>query len=103
MVGVPTEDNLAYIVIDNRDFKDLGEHADVYINFYRGELLRYHYRFGHLPYNKLGKMAEADIISRRLAKVNEPKCAACMFGKKEKRVWHTKTQAHCWQHNQENA
>ena len=39
-------------------------------------------------------MEEAGIIPRRLAKVNAPKCAACMFGKITKRAWRTKTQAY---------
>ena len=81
-------------MIYNEEFKELREHADVYAKSDRGEILRYHYRFGNLPYNKLTKLAEAGIIPRRLANVNGRKCAACMFGKMTKMAWQKKKKGH---------
>jgi len=65
--------------------RDLNESTDVFAASDKGELLGYHYRFGHLPYNKLARMAKEGIIPRRLGKITPPKFAACMFDKLTKR------------------
>jgi hypothetical protein len=56
----------------------------------RGELLRWHYRLGHLSFSKLKLMAVLNIIPRRLALVKAPKCACCIYGKMTRTPWRTK-------------
>ena len=55
------------------------------------ELLQYHYRFGHAPFNKLRAMAQQGTIPKKFAKCRQPVCAACMYGKATKRQWRHKT------------
>jgi len=54
------------------------------------ELIRWHYRLGHLSYNKIKLLALLGIIPRRLARIKPPKCAGCIFGAMTKRPWRTK-------------
>ena len=56
------------------------------------ELLRWHYRLGHMSFHKLKAIARLGIIPRRLANVENPKCASCYFGKMTKHPWRTKVQ-----------
>ena len=77
-------------LLQSKDARELEEQQDVYATSDKGELLRHHYKYGHLPFNKLRIMAKAGIIPRRLAKTDTPRCAACMFGKLTKRAWRTK-------------
>ena len=56
------------------------------------ELLRWHYRLGHISFFKLRTMAMLNIIPRRLASVKIPKCQACCYGKQTKRPWRTNKQ-----------
>ena len=56
------------------------------------ELLRWHYRLGHMSFHKLKAMAKIGILPRRLANVNIPKCASCYFGKMTRKPWRTKMQ-----------
>ena len=56
------------------------------------ELLRWHYRLGHMSFHKLKAMAKLGILPRRLANVENPKCASCYFGKMTKRPWRTSVQ-----------
>ena len=58
----------------------------------QAELLRWHYRLGHISFFKLRTMALLNIIPRRLAFVTFPKCQACCYGKQTKRPWRTKRQ-----------
>ena len=55
------------------------------------ELLLYHYRFGHISFNKLQWMARLGILPKRLAKCNVPACSACLYAKATKRPWRAKT------------
>ena len=90
---LPLEDEDMIQLTQPHVIEQLQESVDVYASSEKGELLRYHYRFGHLPYNKLKQMAREGIIPKRLAKVDPPKCAACMFGKMAKRAWRTKAKS----------
>jgi hypothetical protein len=56
----------------------------------RGELLRWHYRLGHLSFSKLKIMALLNMIPRKLALVRPPKCACCIYGKMTRTPWRTK-------------
>lgn len=44
------------------------------------ELMRYHYRFGHLSFKKLQLLAKIGEIPRALADIKPPACAGCLFG-----------------------
>ena len=47
----------------------------------RGELMRWHYRLGHLSFKKLKIMAKLHLIPSRLEHVRPPKCSGCIYGK----------------------
>jgi hypothetical protein len=57
----------------------------------RGELLRWHYRLGHLSFSKLKIMALLNIIPSKLALTRPPKCACCIYGKMTRVPWRTKS------------
>jgi hypothetical protein len=46
----------------------------------QAELLRWHNRLGHTSFAKLKLMSDLGILPRRLASVQPPKCAWCIFG-----------------------
>ncbi len=46
----------------------------------QAELMRWHYRLGHLPFSRLKQLAINGKIPKKLAKVAPPKCAGCLFG-----------------------
>ena len=56
------------------------------------ELLRWHYRLGHISFVKLKAMARMGILPKRLANVQHIKCKACQFGKMTKKPWRSKSQ-----------
>ena len=56
----------------------------------QAELMRWHYRLGHLSFPKLKVLAKNGEIPRRLAKVPPPKCAGCLFGAMTKTSWRSK-------------
>ncbi len=56
----------------------------------QAELMRWHYRLGHLSFPKLKLLAKKGEIPRRLAKIPPPKCAGCLFGAMTKLPWHGK-------------
>jgi hypothetical protein len=56
----------------------------------QAELIRWHYRLGHLPFPRLKILAETGQIPKRLAKVIPPRCAGCLFGAMTKVPWRTK-------------
>jgi hypothetical protein len=56
----------------------------------QAELMRWHYRLGHLPFPLLKAMALNGEIPRKLAKVVPPKCAGCLFGAMTRLPWQGK-------------
>ena len=54
------------------------------------ELMRYHYRLGHLSFQKLRLLAILGEIPRALADVTPPKCAGCLFGAMTRVPWRGK-------------
>ena len=58
----------------------------------QAELMRWHYRLGHLSFPKLKTLAELGEIPKRLAKVVPPKCAGCIFGAMTKVAWKGKAE-----------
>ena len=57
----------------------------------QAELLRWHCRLNHLPFPQLLRLAENGEIPKRLAKIQIPRCAGCLFGKMTKVPWRTKS------------
>ena len=55
-----------------------------------GELLRWHYRLGHLPFDRIKQLARAGQLPKRLLSCMKPFCAACQYGKMTKRPWRVK-------------
>jgi hypothetical protein len=53
------------------------------------ELLRWHYRLGHLPFQKLKELASIGQLPPRLASTTTPMCATCIYGKATRRPWRT--------------
>ena len=54
------------------------------------ELLRWHYRLGHVSFKKLRAMALLGIIPKYLSKVKQPVCAGCLYGTMTRRPWRSK-------------
>ena len=45
------------------------------------ELIRWHHRLGHLPFDCIRSMSQKGILLKWLLKCNKPLCAACQYGK----------------------
>ena len=54
------------------------------------ELLRWHYRLGHLPFDRVKQLAHAGQLPKRMLNCPTPFCAACQYGKMTKRPWRVK-------------
>ena len=54
------------------------------------ELLRWHYRLGHLPFGRVKQLAHKGQLPKRLLTCRTPFCAACQYGKMTKRPWRVK-------------
>lgn len=53
----------------------------------QAELLRWHYRLGHVSFKTLQRLATAGVIPKSLADVRIPFCACCSFGKQGRTPW----------------
>ena len=73
--------------MDEADRLELGAEADDP----QAELMRWHCRLGHLPFNDMKKLAENGEIPKKLAKANPSRCAGCLFGAMTKIPWQTKS------------
>ena len=56
----------------------------------QAKLMRWHYRLGHLPFAKMRQLALNGKIPKKLALINPPKCAGCLFGAMTKIPWRGK-------------
>ena len=54
------------------------------------ELLRWHYRLGHLSFDRIKQLASTGQLPKRLLSFKKPFCAACQYGKMAKRPWRVK-------------
>ena len=54
------------------------------------ELLRWHYRLEHLPFDRIKQLADKGQLPKRLLTCHTPFCAACQYGKMTKRPWRVK-------------
>ncbi len=59
----------------------------------QAELMRWHYRQGHLSFQKLKQLALNGKIPKKLSKLKPPKCAGCLFGAMTKLPWRGKESA----------
>jgi hypothetical protein len=53
----------------------------------QAELMHWHYRLGHLTFDKLKQLALNGKIPKKLAHIKPPKCAGCLFGTMTKIPW----------------
>jgi hypothetical protein len=57
----------------------------------QAELMRWHYRLGHLSFQKLKQLAlNGEIPKKLVSKLKPPKCAGCLFGAMTKLPWRGK-------------
>ena len=54
------------------------------------ELLRCHYRLGHLPFDRVKQLARTGQLPKRLLTCKKPFCVACQYGKMTKKPWRVK-------------
>ena len=54
------------------------------------ELLRRHYRLGHLPFDRVKQLAQMGQLPKRLHASMKPFCAASQYGKMTRRPWRVK-------------
>jgi hypothetical protein len=68
---------------------ELEEDKHVYLAFVdnQAELMRWHYRLGHLAFSKLKQLALNGEIPQRLAKVKPTACAGSLYGDMTKVPW----------------
>ena len=82
------------IVIDFMDNEQAApqQRPELPIDDPRTELMRWHRRLGHMPFSKLQHMARRNILPGRLAIIDPPTCAACIYGTQTRRPWRVKGQ-----------
>ena len=56
----------------------------------QAQLLAWHYRLGHISFEKIRQMAKRGDLPAKLADCKVPRCAACHFGKQTRRSWRSK-------------
>jgi GAG-pre-integrase domain len=66
------------------------EDEEVQMKTTQADFLAWHYRLGHLSFEKIRQMAVRGDLPAALRDCRVPKCAACMFGKARKRAWRSK-------------
>ena len=54
------------------------------------ELLRWHYRMGHLPFDRIKQLVQTGQLPKRLLTSKKPFCPACQYGKMTRRPWRVK-------------
>jgi hypothetical protein len=52
--------------------------------------MQWHYRLGHLSFQKLKQLTLNGKIPKKLSKLKPPKCACCLFGAMTKLPWRGK-------------
>ena len=68
------------------------QHANTLLSEDQKELLHWHYRLGHLPFHQLMRLAQYNVLPKRLGKIKTlPLCPACILGQQRKRAWRNKS------------
>jgi hypothetical protein len=78
------------LTFDPLPSQEEGEDTQLATNDDQTELMRWHYRLGHLPFTKLKQLALNGEIPKKLAKVKPPKCAGCLFGAMTRIPWRSR-------------
>ena len=58
------------------------------------ELLPFHCKYGHIPFQRLRSMAAQGLIPKYLVKTPPPACIACLYGRATKKKWRQRTPKH---------
>jgi GAG-pre-integrase domain len=53
----------------------------------KAQMLEWHCRLGHLPFNKIQEMAKRGDLPSKFAKCPAPICGACLYAKATRRAW----------------
>jgi Reverse transcriptase (RNA-dependent DNA polymerase)/GAG-pre-integrase domain len=53
----------------------------------KAQMLEWHCRLGHLPFNKIQELAKRGDLPSKFAKCPAPVCGACLYAKKTRRPW----------------
>ena len=77
-------------VAEGQEIHRIDEDVDVIHNNPQAELLRWHYRLGHLSFKTIRAMAANGTLPKRLLDCQVPKCSSCMYGKLHRKPWRTK-------------
>ena len=72
---------VAHVIPDDKDPSALDPHD---------ELLHWHYRLGHLPFDYIKQLASAGQLTKHLMACKKPFCSACQYGKMTKRPYRVK-------------
>ena len=74
-------DTVTHVIPDDQEPTSLDPHD---------ELLQWHYRLGHLPFDCIRQLALKGQLPNRLLSCKKPFCSACQYGKMTKRPWRVK-------------
>ena len=66
------------------------EDTQIQSNTDQAQLLAWHYRLGHLPFNRIQQLAIQGDLPAKLSRCPIPKCAACLYGRATKRAWRSR-------------
>ena len=86
-------DHMCFPCDDAKEVEEIPTNDDVLASSDAGELLRYHYRLGHLAFSQLKWLAKIGLLPKRLANVETPLCASCAFGRMSRRAWKTRAKS----------
>jgi hypothetical protein len=78
------------LTFDPRPLEEEDEHTTLTASNNQAELMRWHYRLGHLPFHRLKQLAINGEIPKKLTRVAPPKCVDCLFGAMTKIPWRGK-------------
>jgi Reverse transcriptase (RNA-dependent DNA polymerase)/GAG-pre-integrase domain len=53
----------------------------------KAQMLEWHCRLGHLPFNKIQELAKRGDLPSKFAKCSPPICGACLYAKKTRKPW----------------
>ena len=73
-----------------RQQSHLIEDDDVQFNNSQVDLIAWHYRLGHLSFERIKKLAERDDLPTYLMPAKTPRCSSCMYRKVTRQPWRTK-------------
>ena len=67
------------------------QHSDTLnMSFEARDMLKLHYKLGHMPFAKMREMARQGHIPKQFAKCDVPLCSACIYAKQTRKPWRNK-------------